>query len=88
MILALVGLAQAQDTPTLNAQLFSPSVDAQQTFWLEDAVVSEKGTLSTGALLQWLNAPFAMIDETGERTVLEYILDPFLNAGDTALRER
>jgi membrane fusion protein, adhesin transport system len=25
---------------------------------------------------------------TGERTVLEYILDPFLNAGDTALRER
>ena len=70
MILALVGLAQAQDTPTLNAQLFSPSVDAQQTFWLEDAVVSEKGTLSTGALLQWLNAPFAMIDETGERTVL------------------
>ena len=25
---------------------------------------------------------------TGERTVMEYILDPFLNAGDTALRER
>jgi len=25
---------------------------------------------------------------TGERTVLEYLLDPFLKAGDTALRER
>ena len=25
---------------------------------------------------------------TGERTIMEYILDPFLNAGDTAMRER
>jgi adhesin transport system membrane fusion protein len=25
---------------------------------------------------------------TGERTILEYLLDPFLNAGDTAMRER
>jgi adhesin transport system membrane fusion protein len=25
---------------------------------------------------------------TGERTIMEYLLDPFLNAGDTAMRER
>ncbi len=57
-------------TPQLNAQLFRPSIDGRQTFWLNDAAVGESGDLTSRFLLQWVNDPLVYSTSDGTDTAI------------------
>ena len=70
--LLLSSLASAQqvtdgDVPAINAQLFQPTVDGNQTLWLNDSTVGEPGAWTSRFVLQWLNEPLLYIKD-GEPT--------------------
>jgi len=58
--------------------------------YYEVQIITEKTFFQSGAV-KYTMVPGVQVScfiRTGERTVLEYLLDPFLNSADTAFRER
>ena len=45
LLLALVGLASAQEIPKLNAQLYRHSIDARATLWADDTSLPQQGSV-------------------------------------------
>ena len=62
--------ASGGEPPALNAQLFRPSVDGRQTFWLNDADVNESGTFTSRFLLQWVDQPLSYRDADGNEVAV------------------
>ncbi len=71
LALALVAAGAAQDTtggavPTIDAQLFRPSVDASTLLGTDDSHVADELSGSGRLLLQWAHQPLVYYPEEGE----------------------
>jgi len=77
MIYLLAGLAHGQDmvlrgeAPSINSQLFRPSVDSRHTLWTEESVTGASGDSSFRAALHYANDPlvYTHADERREELV-------------------
>ncbi len=72
MILLLASLAQAQDVvggdvPTLNSQLFRPSLDSTRTLWVDESLRARNAYTSGRAVLHYMNDPLVYLEDDGTR---------------------
>jgi len=67
MLYLLAAAALAQQTPTLNAQLFRPTVDAGGLLWTDDAARARSGQATGRALFSYTADPLVYTYEDGER---------------------
>jgi len=77
MMWMLAGLAMAQDapvtggdSPTINGQLFNPSIDAQSTVWTNDSYRAPNAYTSARAVLHYVNDPVVYVSGNGDTTEL------------------
>lgn len=71
LIGGIAAWAQATESgqvPTLNAQLFRPSLDSQKTIWTDDARFDDEG-LSGRVIASWTHAPLVYRADSGEEIV-------------------
>ena len=68
----LLGASWAQDPvtqgedPSLDAQLFRPSIDASTTLWTDDSQVATELSGTGRVFLGWANDPLVYVDDNGD----------------------
>ncbi len=67
---AVLAQATGGDVPSINAQLFDPTIDSATFLWADDSVVADSGDLRGRVLASWAHNPLVYLNDDNEPTEL------------------
>jgi outer membrane protein OmpA-like peptidoglycan-associated protein len=72
LLLASIAAAQTSngDAPTLNAQLYRPSIDSERTIWTDTSERNPARHITGRVMMSYVNHPLVYLADDGSKTVL------------------